>query len=163
MSLYNLVHGRNPLSSLVLASLGNPDVPRYRDAWLDDGCLAIYTRTGGGNRDMYEIGGDYQVEYNPDGPFNDDLRAIPGFIRDEDDDFDSTYATFYFNIPDEWGPLFKTLGEIGAQKVEKPGEAWGRVIADLKSGAKTEQTLRAVDALAPVFSAIAETFEGKPA
>lgn len=35
----------------------------------------------------------------PKGPWNDDLRANQYYISDEDDDFDSTYANFWFKIP----------------------------------------------------------------
>lgn len=91
MSLYNMIFGRNAQSDLLLAVIGlkQVDVERFRDVHLeDDGkIIAIYTRTGGYNREDYP-----QVA----------LYRSPLFRSTEDDDFDSTYATFYFNTPPEF-------------------------------------------------------------
>ena len=156
MSLYNIVHGTNPIAPLLLHALGNPNVPRFRDCYLDEDRIVIYTRTGGGNRDTYEIGGDYQEEYNPDGPFNDDLRNLPGYQGDEDDDFDSTYASFYFAIPEDFRDMIKTLREIGAGCEEKPADAWRRVLSDLEAKRDTPATVRAVEAMRPILDQIGE-------
>lgn len=88
MSMYNLLFGRNPNTDVILAILGlkQNDVERFRDCgFLDDG-IYIYTRTGGGNREDYP---------------NEKLTGSPYYISDVDDDFDTTYATFYFKFPDE--------------------------------------------------------------
>lgn len=130
--LYNMVFGDNPMSAWVLGALGNPAVPRYRDAWLGDDCLVIYTRTGGGNRDFYEneeacrnnYPENFEGDEKPSGPWNDDLRAHPEYIRDEDDDFDPTYAAFIFRIPEEHAELFAKLKEAGAAQTKSPGDRW---------------------------------------
>jgi hypothetical protein len=69
---------------------------RYRDCFLGDdarpeynGTIQVYTRLGGGNREYYET----EI---------DRLRQIPGYICDLDDDFDFTYATFYYKVPSKW-------------------------------------------------------------
>ena len=97
MSLYNLVSGVNPCTFFVLPMLGkHPDLyPRFRDCFVKDDerpkydkHIFVYTRVGGGNRDSYE---DEITE----------LRHMPGYVTDYDDLFDSTYATFIFEVPEE--------------------------------------------------------------
>jgi hypothetical protein len=99
MSLYNTLFNASRIAPLLLRVLGLTidNIVRFRDAFLtDDNLIAIYTRLGGGNR------GDYQCTIQK-------LRSHPNYIRDEDDDFDCTYATFYFSIPKgwEWLKVFK--------------------------------------------------------
>ena len=112
MSLYNLVNGVNPATFFILPMLGkHPDeYPRFRDCFIgkatnDDvevdafgipvkkqelskKLISIYTRVGGGNRE------DYENEIS-------ELRAMKSYIEDYDDDFDSTFATFVFEVPEE--------------------------------------------------------------
>lgn len=108
MSLYNILFGMNSQSDLLLAVIGfrKVDVERFRDCHVqDDGkTIAIYTRTGGGNRDGYP-----QVQ----------LYRSPLFARTEDDDFDSTYATFYFNTPPEFVDDVRGLSDILANGLRK--------------------------------------------
>jgi hypothetical protein len=94
MGLYNMVFKSNPQVPLVLAILQKQpsDFGRFRDAWIEKFDsepsklrLAIYTRNGGGNR----------ADYMP--YFGDE----PLYIADQDDDFDSTYATIFFRMPTE--------------------------------------------------------------
>lgn len=91
MTFYSMLFGRNSQSDLLLAVIGfkEVDVERFRDAFAEqDGKeIRVYTRTGGGNRSDYP-----QV----------DLYRSPLFLRTEDDDFDSTYASFYFRVPEEF-------------------------------------------------------------
>lgn len=108
MSMYNLVHGQNPLASMVPFLLEQPEsyFGRFRDAWVEgreDGSvvLAVYTRNGGGNREHY----DDEKEAGPDcdctgciGSYR--LPEHPLYIEDRDDDYDCTYATFYFRVPE---------------------------------------------------------------
>lgn len=65
---------------------------RYRDSWVEehDGkpVVVMYTRTGGGNRE------DYQDSISA-------MQANPNYIKDHDDPYDSTYAMFYFRVPEE--------------------------------------------------------------
>lgn len=103
MSMYNMLFGKNPNSDIVLAILGlkASDVERFRDCGFDENGIYIYTRTGGGNRDNYP---------------NEALTGNEYYRSDSDDDFDSTYATYYFNIPDdikEDVEAFKNVRENG--------------------------------------------------
>lgn len=101
MSFYSMIFGQNNQADLLLAVIGfrKHDVERFRDAHAEDGgkTISVYTRTGGGNRPDYP-----QVA----------LKASPLYVRDEDDDFDSTYATFYFRVPDEFVADVAGLADI---------------------------------------------------
>lgn len=106
MSMYNLAFGDTSMKLYVAKVLGfDPDtIPRYRDLWVetiperDDALvLAIYTRTGGGNREAYMAENAAMAQHK-------------GFIGDADDDFDSTYATFRFlvtikDLDQSWLPI----------------------------------------------------------
>ena len=106
MSLYNMLCGNNPLFPIYFAVLSTvqpisvDDVPRFRDVYtqVSDGMpqIVLYTRTGGGNREEYEAE-------------NDALAAHPLCVSDQDDDFDSTYAHFTFNVPEPWQEKMLTL------------------------------------------------------
>ena len=90
--MYNMINGLNPATFFILPLLGEKhpdDYPRYRDCFVtEDNEIAVYTRVGGGNRN--------------EGFGEEELQSHPNFLRDEDDDFDSTYATYYFGVPEEW-------------------------------------------------------------
>lgn len=165
MSLYNLLHGVNPMTPLLLGFLGitTDDVPRFRDCWLDEGKIAIHTRTGGGNRDWYDSAEHYKAESGEDGtgPWNDDLRALPGFLYDEDDDFDCTYATFYFQPTDEIAPLVEQLSAISSS--EKPSEKWQKLFADMDAGRDSPRVARALEVAAPVIEKITEALSASDA
>ena len=109
MSLYGLVFGKNPSSDDILAALGNPDVGRFRDAWVEkaeDGSLriAVYTRNGGGNREHWDFTYPDATEGEtcgcPGCIIQYHLPKHPLYLFDQDDDFDCTYATIYFRLPD---------------------------------------------------------------
>ena len=145
MSLYNLLFGENPFSGALLNLLGvtRDGVPRYRDCYLNEkGRIVIHTRTGGGNRDFYEHEERCRNEYpeyfngkdDPSGPWNADLRKLPGFLYDEDDDYDCTYADFYYEPAPEHKKLIETLQELGG--VSNPSERWRALLADLEKGDK---------------------------
>lgn len=95
MSLYQMVFADGEDGLPLLGSLGfksTGDVGRYRSSWIergDDGKprIAIYTRNGGGNRESYEV----TIKK---------LQNHKNYLSDSDDDFDCTYATFYFSVPD---------------------------------------------------------------
>jgi len=118
MSLYNTMFGVNPYTPLLLGILGTDyrSVPRFRDAFVQNGEIVIYTRTGGGNRETYDAP-DCQA------PSNADLRKLPGFLRDYDDDFDSTFAYFHYAVPENHK---KTVTEIAEACEDRPSpsEMW---------------------------------------
>lgn len=55
MSLYNMIHGMNPMSDLLLAALGltRDKVGRFRDCYWNGEHICVYTRNGGGNRECW--------------------------------------------------------------------------------------------------------------
>ena len=100
MSFYNLVCGVTHATFFVLPVLGKHpgEYPRFRDCFIGDpehsgteGKIIVYTRTGGGNREGY-------AEENAV------LTEMDGYLFDYDDDFDSTFANWVFNVPERWRP-----------------------------------------------------------
>ena len=86
MTMYNMLFGKNPDTKDILAVIGLKEgyIERFRDCWVEDDEICVLTRTGGGNREDFP---------------NEILTSNPYYIYDEDDDFDSTYATYHFSIP----------------------------------------------------------------
>lgn len=101
--MYNMIFGESKNADALLKVLGliRDSFYRYRDCYLDEkGNIAVYTRGGGNNRECY----------CDDDVFHDDGCVVelqdrninhPCYLFDKDDDFDNTYATFYFRIPEE--------------------------------------------------------------
>lgn len=143
MSLYNMLFRTEPTAGIALKMLGiGPhNVPRFRDAfftWADeaqtDPVIVIHTRTGGGNRACYESAKSYKDEMGEDGegPFNADLRVLPGFRHDAGDDFDSTYADFYFDVPAaEKSAVVEFLTKQG--KPDTPHDKFEKMLSSLKA------------------------------
>ena len=86
--LYNLMFGHNQLAPVLLdaLSLTQAQTGRFRDAYLSDGMIVVYTRNGGSNRDDYEA----QIVA---------MQAHPCYMKDADESHDETYASFYFKVP----------------------------------------------------------------
>jgi hypothetical protein len=121
MSLYNNLFGFNGAASVLLRILKIEleSVPRFRDCFYDTerGLIVIHTRTGGGNRE------DYIEE-------NNKLTLHDCYNYDEDDDFDSTYANFYFSIP----AGFERLKEVyDGYATVTPAEKWQSFLLELDS------------------------------
>jgi hypothetical protein len=130
MSIYNMIFGKNPASAALLALLGlkESDVGRFRDVYFTDaGEIAVYTRNGGGNRDCWGSAVDGAVCRCPGCIIEHHLPKHPQYLRDEDDDFDHTYATIYFSIPDEYRDEIATMGAVDW----KPSQRWIDAIEQL--------------------------------
>lgn len=98
MSLYNMINGYNPACLLILPMLGRKqeDYPRFRDCYVtDENNIAIYTRVGGGNRNC---------GFGEEALYDDE-----NFIKTYDDEFDETYATYEFKVPDRWKKDFDKI------------------------------------------------------
>ena len=119
MSLYNLMFGKNKAGGAILATLGltENDTGRFRDCFVANGEIAVYTRNGGGNREAYQ-------------DVFDALSNHPCYIRDEDDTFDNTYATIFFKFPDEFQ---EDLKKIDSGVEFNPSERWVTAIELLKT------------------------------
>lgn len=132
MSFYNMFFGTNEKAIFLLKCLGfsKEDVPRFRDCFIAGNTICIYTRTGGDNRYYYDNKEIRRSNY-PDhfeegkehnGPWNDDLRKNLNYLTDIDDDFDCTYANFFFKFPDEYK---NDLEALAKQSVDyTPSEKW---------------------------------------
>jgi hypothetical protein len=114
--MYNMVHGVNPFTFIVLPMLGkHPDeYPRFRDCFGGDeskpeydGHILVYTRTGGSNR------ADYWVEISA-------MRQLPEYVADYDDAEDDTYAMFVFSVPERWTADYEKI--INGKLVEVSDE-----------------------------------------
>ena len=92
MSLYNELFGFSPACLVLLPMLGRKpeEYPRFRDCFLSEDMkrIEIYTRVGGNNRGC--------------GFGEEELYKDPNFVSTYDDDFDNTYGTYVFNVPQKW-------------------------------------------------------------
>lgn len=113
MSLFNNVFGFISEAALLLNILGmEPDtIPRFRDCFYDteEHRIVIHTRTGGGNREEYE-------------EENQEMTCHPHYLEDSDDDFDSTYANFYYSVPEEYSDKLKEA--FKDRKTITPADKW---------------------------------------
>lgn len=124
--LYNtLIPGGFERADLLLPLVGiNPETGpafRLRDAWVETSpltglALHVYTRVGGNNR------ADYTAVINQ-------LRDLPTYLRDDDDSFDSTYASFWFRIPEVYAAELK---DVASAPIDT-GQRW-RVLIDRLGG-----------------------------
>jgi hypothetical protein len=103
--MYNIVNGVNQATFIFLPMLGkHPDeYPRFRDCFLHnnerpeyEGMIHVYTRVGGPNRESYVD----EIE---------EMRSHECFVADFDDNFDGTYATYVFKVPDKWKKDFDAI------------------------------------------------------
>ena len=109
MSLYNMINGFNPACVLIMPMLGRKqeEYPRFRDCFVtEEENIAIYTRVGGGNRNC--------------GYGEEELYKDENFLTTYDDDFDSTYATYEFKVPEKWKADFDKIlcGDFASVSVE---------------------------------------------
>jgi hypothetical protein len=181
LGLYNMIFGRNTQAPALLAVLGfksTTEVGRFRDAYISDGEIAVYTRNGGGNRQCWhddnpEYGspeckhhvitvetdeieevplGKHLKTYkktgrkveenryvceNPNSPdcgcsgciITHRLPKHAYYLRDQDDSFDSTYATIYFSFPPEYAEDLKKLDS--GEKFD-PDARWQKALEAFK-------------------------------
>lgn len=105
MSLYNMIHGFNPLAGPLLDSLKlyppSQNIERFRDAALynkdraeDDYLIRVTTRTGDES---------YQG--------NKKLAQHEHYLSEERDSFDHTYRYFYFKVPPKFQEHIRVLKE----------------------------------------------------
>lgn len=144
MSLYNTLFGVNDVADVLLAVLKlHPyrSIPRFRDIYLEEQTIVVYTRTGGGNRMFYENEKSCRENYPqyftgeekdyPVGPWNDDLRKHVNYLSDVDCDFDCTYAYFSFSFPTGYEKELKSLAS--QEQSLNPRQKWKILLENLKS------------------------------
>src|SRR3990167_3082180 len=131
MSMYNLMHGMNPLAGILLKMLeidqegSKYSSGRFRDIYLnEDGKkIILFTRNGGGNRETYQETIDI-------------LATHPNFITDYDDEFDCTYAYIEFSVPTQY--LATTTIMAAGVKPKTLKEKTDDVMAEIKSMKKED-------------------------
>ena len=136
MSMYNLLHGRNPYALAILQAIDlTPDeVGRFRDAFVCDGEIVVYTRNCGGNRECWNESDESANSERcgcPGCTIEHTLPKHPLYLRDADDDFDSTYASIYFKLPERYAPILKVL-DTG--QPWKPDAMWAETLEKVRSG-----------------------------
>lgn len=96
--MYNMLFGKNPMSSVLLTMLNltEANCGRFRDTYIENGNIVVYTRNGGGNRDSYQ-------------DVFDSLGEHPNYVSDYDDEYDCTYAYIEFSVPEEYKELVEAL------------------------------------------------------
>lgn len=117
--MYNAIFGMNHMSDLVLATLGldRASFGRFRDVHVGNGEIAVYTRCGGGNRESYQSMFDRMVEH-------------PNYLRNQDDDFDCTYATVFFSFP---AGFAEELAKFDKGEPFDPDHKWQRAFEALRN------------------------------
>ena len=141
MSMYGMVLGdghEHDRGAVLLEILGIPNPGRYRDSWVEQDPtrpgkvrIAIYTRNGGGNREHYD-------EDTKEGPECGCTGCVATFVLprhplhifNRDDEFDHTYATFYFAAP----PKFEEQLAAIAQDPVNMDEVWRGIIDAMGGG-----------------------------
>lgn len=145
MSLYNALFGQNADAPKFLAILNHVapfDPPRFRDCYFDGEFIVVHTRTGGGNRECWC---DEGSEHACFGAANDAMTTHPWYVRDVDDDFDSTYADWFFRpTPEIAATLTKTDGT--------PAERWQELFAKMQAGEMPPEAQKVADAIMPALT-----------
>lgn len=142
MSLYNTVLGENEFSGLLLSMLGfqsRSEIPRYRDCWWNGKEIVVYTHVGGGNRN------DYKEEIGA-------LQNRKGYTSDEDDEYDFTFAAFYYTFP----PEFETYKAAIKPETRTVRERWEEALKKISN--KDPSTLKQIE---PIVAALKEALDGE--
>jgi hypothetical protein len=93
-----MINGFNPACVFIMPMLGRKqdEYPRFRDCFVtEEHNIAIYTRVGGGNRDC--------------GYGEEKLYEDENFLTTYDDEYDCTYGTYEFKVPDKWKEDFNKI------------------------------------------------------
>ena len=154
MSLYNSLFGINKQTSLILAllGLGVGSFGRLRDTFVkkDEGgswSILVFTRNGGDNRT------DYKDVFEA-------LRAHPNYLRDYDDEYDSTYATIEFSVPKKRLEVIEHIHEMQGDRV-MPSEAFKSLLTKLSDNKSQDdpEVQRALNVGRKIFGEIKEKME----
>lgn len=140
-----MLFGRNPASGILMGilELGSEKWPvgRFRDCYpSEDGTkIILFTRNGGGNREEYQ------------GVF-DTLSGHPNYLTDYDDDFDCTYASIEFSVPEGWQDMVKKIAD--QTDTRPPMEKFNSLLSDMQQGNDTAVVSRAKEIGKQLFGAI---------
>jgi len=137
--------GYDPMAPalLTILRLSPATIPRFRDCWWNGEHIVLLTRTGGGNR------AEYVIE-------NQTLRELPTFVRDEDNEWDPTFAEFYYTMPKEMQWVVPKLTVQTKTMRERTMEVLNAIATPGDPKGK-----KAVEALRPLMEQITEFINGK--
>jgi hypothetical protein len=124
---------------------GKHEIGRFRDIYVSGDEIVLYTRNGGGNREYMQETWDA-------------IQAHPNYLRDEDDDFDCTYAYVYFSIPEQYKELVMALEEGEPVKVH---EKFNGLLESMKNGTMTEEQKKVAEEIANKLKEALENGGGK--
>lgn len=152
-----MLFGTNPMADVLLATLGldRKMVGRFRDCFLQDGKdgpeVHVYTRNGGGNRECWsdEEAQDGKPCTCPGCIITSFLPGHPEYLGDADDDFDPTYATIRFSLPEK----FRAVLAGFARPADAPdaSQRWVEMLERIKSNPDAPEAKAAAEAFASVF------------
>lgn len=105
MSIYNMVYWENRDADFILSMLWKKreDFGRYRDCEVENWKIFISTRNGWWNRECWEDDEDWCDCVGC--RMRNVIPKYEWYLYDEDDDFDSTYATIVFEMPKKYKDL----------------------------------------------------------
>lgn len=116
---------------------------RFRDIYLnEDGTkILLYTRNGGGNRESYPH--IFEI-----------LAKHPNFLSDCDDDFDCTYCTYEFSVPEKFLELTKSLAT--GEEPKSISDKFQNLFKEMEKGKETPEVKKAKEVGENIFNAIEE-------
>ena len=177
--MYNLIHGVNPMTPILLKALdmrygkispeGKWHPGRFRDIHLsgDGTTIILFTRNGGGNRKCYE--GIKACEEADEGlcfaftrdtcppRMNELLKTHPLYIKDYDDDYDSTYAYFEFKTPERLDEFLDKILELQGGSPLTLKEKSNMVIREMRS--MTAEEIKNDPRFAPLVKIVEDIVE----
>jgi len=129
-------------AALQILGLTRESFGRFRNVFITEGMIAVYTRCGGGNRESY-------------GEMFNRMREHPLYLRDRDDDFDCTYATIFFSIPEKYEKMLALfdMGEFD------PNKMWTDKLEKIEKGELTEEEKVNMEQLMKTISEVVESGE----
>ena len=150
--LYNMLMGRNPAAPYLLACIGiteetqqNYPLGRYRDTYTNENGdrVFIFTR-------------NYGTEWEN---VDQALGSHPNFVQKFADDFDHTYTTYEFTVPENMSEIVKQIATMSDNT--PPMVAYRKLISDMENGVKNEVVDRALKVGEGIMNSIVETMAGK--
>ena len=154
-----MMFGYHPLIKFLMEALdlgakdedGNEKWPmgRFRDIYFNEACdkIILLTRNGGGNRESF-----------PD--VFEKLSKHPNFLREYDNDFDSTFAEFEFSVPEKLKKIAEQSKEIGLG-YKSFTERFHTMTDKMKEGKKDDPEVQeALKNTEPLMKALKEFVEG---
>ncbi|MDP1711963.1 MAG: hypothetical protein Q8K86_05850 [Candidatus Nanopelagicaceae bacterium] len=143
-----MLFGTNPFAELLLSllDLKPGDVGRFRDCYVsEDGKrIVVFTRNGGGNREDYEN-------------VISQLQKHPAYVKDYDDDFDCTYASFEFNVPEEHKDFAELMLGL-TQNKKPPMQKFEDLIEKMQTDSKHPDVQKIIEKMAPVMEQLKKVF-----